>query len=465
MSREKALTETKASEPLGLAAFDSLRAEDEPWLAQCYVAPPDFALMTRWRSILVFGDEGAGKTALRLALERAWAPPRQAPRALVVRWPFAMVENEGLRGTQLVRAYREQVLNAVARAIVDHVLRFPPDRDHLPCWVGRTLAWFLHRFLQGNLEDHLESLRGESSDEGFGWLRDVLAGPVRDAVQPSSPPAVVVGEIVKALNALGLEGVHITVDDLEPWCDADPSLLADQLGSFLQTLGEFERPHFAYALMLPSELDSKDLSCEGVVRRRVDVYRLEWNATALETMTERRLALAFGEESFPLNRLGPTERLRSWLRGCGGQSPRGWLATLGPFVARFLSKAAETGQMTPLTEEECIAIQGESAPRLYIDPKTDEVFVGWRKVSEIQPADLKLLKYLYVRRGELCQRWAVLEEYLRITEQLFRIDDPKRERLLDQPMYRLRQAIEPDPDHPVFLTTVRGGGFRLDNAW
>ncbi len=138
---------------------------------------------------------------------------------------------------------------------------------------------------------------------------------------------------------------------------------------------------------------------------------------------------------------------------------------LAPFVVRFLNKAAETGQMTPLTEEECIAIQSESAPRLSIDPMTDAVFVGWRKVSDIQPADLELLKYLYQRRGELCPRWAVLREYLSITGQLFRADDPKSERLLDQPIYRLKQAIEPDPDHPVFIKTVRGRGYRLDNAW
>lgn len=467
MSKGEALTESNALKPLGLAAFGSLRAEDEPWLAQCYVAPPDFALMSGWRSILVFGDEGAGKTALRLALERAWAPPGQAPKALVVRWPFAIVEDTSLKGTALVQAYRDQVLDAVARALVDHVLRFPPDWNRLPQWVWRSLAWFLHRSLQGGLERVLESVEGEWSEQSLGWLRDMIAGPVSDAVKPSSPAATVIGEIIKALNALGLEGVRVTVDDLEPWCHADPNLLADQLGSFLGALGEFERSGFAYAIMVPSGLDSCTFSPGSVARGRVDVYRLdlEWNATALETMMERRLALAFGEKSFALGRLGPAERLRNWLKGCGGYSPRGWLATLAPFVVRFLSKAAQTGQMTPLTEEECIAIQSESPPRLYMDPEAEEVFVGWRKVSEIQPADLELLKYLYQRRGELCPREEVLRHYLDITEQSFKLEQAKPGRFLDQPIYRLKRDIEPDPEHPVFITTVRGRGFRLDNAW
>jgi len=465
VSRGKAPTETKTQQPLGIAAFDSLRAEDEPWLAQCYVEPRDFALMTCWRSILVFGDEGAGKTALRLALERAWTPPGQPPRALVARWPFAIVEDESLKGTLLVRAYRDQVLDAVARAIMDYVLRFPPDWDQLPPWVGRTLAWFLQRFLQGGLEDHLELLRGEVGDESLGRLRDALASPVPDVVRLSSPPAEVVGEIVKALTVLGCEGIRVTVDNLEAWCDADPTLLADHLESFLNALTEFQHPRFVYAFMVPSELDSKDWSAGSVSRRRVDVYRLEWKVTDLEAMMERRLALAFGEKSFPLSKLGPAERLRNWLKRCGGQSPRGWLRTLAPFVLRFLNKAVETGQMTPLTEEECITIQNEFAPRLYIDPMTDAVFVGWRKVSEIQPADLRLLKYLYQRRGEFCLREALLDEYLDATDQSFRKNEPKSERLLDQPIYRLKQAIEPDPEHPVFINTVRRKGFRLDNAW
>jgi len=457
------------AELLGLSAFDSLQAEYEPWLAQCYVPPPNFALMARWRSMLVFGDAGAGKTALRLALERTWAPPEAKPTALVAHWPFTLVEDASLTGTRLVRAYTAQALDAVARALMHHLTQFPPNWGQLPGWVRNALGWFAQTFFLGDLGQHLEPLQSEYGGEQVSRLQEALLRPALDVLPPSSPIPLVIAEVAKAVQALGLEGVRVTVDGLEPWYEADRTLLADQLESFLNALALFEHPRFAYAIFVPSELDSSDWSPGSVVRRRVDVYRLKWDALALETMMERRLALALGETAFPLSRLGPPERLRRWLRGCGGYSARGWLATLRPFVARFLAKAEEGGRREPLTDEECVRVETESPPRLFIDPDTDQVLVGWRQVEGLQPAQLALLKYLYQQRGRLCPRETVLRYYLQTTGELHRLEPGQArysaEGLLDQAMYRLRQAIEPDPANPIFVITEKQRGFRLQNAW
>ncbi|MGQ9561857.1 MAG: winged helix-turn-helix domain-containing protein [Candidatus Oleimicrobiaceae bacterium] len=465
MSESAALQQSHDNEPLGLAAFDSLRAEDEPWLERCYVPPVDFELMARWRSVLVFGDSGAGKTALRLALQRRWTAPADGPRPLVAYWPFSLQEDPSLTGIHLVRAYCDQALDVVARTLAHRLVECPPDWGQIPSWAQDTLAWFLRRFLRGQISQYIDSLACESPVERISGVKAWLAESAVDVLPPGSPMPLVIAELVKALQPLGIDGIRVAIDGLEPWYESDRALLADHLASFMSALALFEHPRFAYAIMVPGELDSRDWSPGSVVRRRVDVYRLQWDTEALVQIMERRLALALGEGDLPLSKLGPPDRLRQWLAGCGGHNPRGWLATLRPFVNRFAAKSAKTGQRKPLTDEECVKVQDESPPRLHVEPSTGRIFVGWREITGLQPAQITLLKYLYSQRGEPCARKVVLRVYLEATDQLFRLDEPNSERLLDQPIYRLRQAIEPDPYHPVFILTERGGTIRLRNAW
>lgn len=54
----------------GLAVFGALRAEDEPWLEECFVPPAEFDLMGGAPSAIVFGPPGIGKSAVRAMLVR-----------------------------------------------------------------------------------------------------------------------------------------------------------------------------------------------------------------------------------------------------------------------------------------------------------------------------------------------------------------------------------------------------------
>ena len=72
--------------PPALATFDALRAEDEPWLADCFVPPSDFSIIAGARSVIVYGEEGSGKTALYQMLLRYLRPAQRPPERLVVEW-------------------------------------------------------------------------------------------------------------------------------------------------------------------------------------------------------------------------------------------------------------------------------------------------------------------------------------------------------------------------------------------
>lgn len=447
--------------PLGLEALGSLRAEDEPWLARCYVPPRDFLPIASWRSALVYGRDGAGKTALRLALERYWCPPGQTPSVLLVRWPLDIGVAPGLEGTALVRAYAAQVMHVVAQALLQHLSRHPEGWGQTPQWARESLTWFVRQHLQADLAHYAASLEGEVSAEGLSLLHHLSTASVPAVLRPGVPTPLVIAELVRALQAGGLEGVRITLDGLEPWVEADPTYLSRSLNAFLSTLGQFEHPRFAYTMLLPHELRSPDWAPSALARRRVDEYYLHWDRETLCTLTERRLALALGKPAFRMEDLGPAGLLLNWLSRCGADVPRGWLSTVRPFLAAYLAGGEE--KVTPLTERACRTVQERHPPQLIVDTDAEQVTVGWREVVDLTPGPWALLHHLYRHRGKVCPREALYRAYVEGTGG--QVQEPiyptEYAGTLDNAILRLRKAIEPDPEHPTLIVTIRGKGYKL----
>jgi DNA-binding response OmpR family regulator len=77
------------------------------------------------------------------------------------------------------------------------------------------------------------------------------------------------------------------------------------------------------------------------------------------------------------------------------------------------------------------------------------------KNSRLTPRLTSLLQVLLQHRGEVIER----EELFR---QVWETNYTGDTRTLDVHISWLRRAIEMDPDHPRFLHTVRGVGYRLD---
>ena len=461
-------SEAAMQEPLGLAAFDSLRAEDEPWLSDCYVPPRDFPLIAGARSALIFGDVGSGKTALRLALMRRWNPPGTPPRWLLVPWPVSLLFQPDLAGTDLVIVLRNQVMDAVARSLLEHLVRHPMGWGAPPPWAHETLVWFLHRYFQGDLEHAVATAGTEAPLEGQALLREILQAPPRDLLHPQAPPMLVVAELTKALRTLGIEGVRVLMDDVTPWLEMDPDRLVESLQAFLSTLALFEHPRFAYKFFLPAELESSLWSAGAVARRRVEVYRIQWWREDLIAIVEARLSLALGLPGFTLRDLSRDRKLTMWLARCGGEVPKGWLEFTRPFLAAYLAQAEQEGRRRPLSPDTSQEIKRRHPPRLFFDEETGRVTVGWRRVEDLAPGLEAMLRFLYRHRGTVCHRRPLYLQYVGAYPGSHGDPDARPAEYagtLDTALWRLRQALEPDPKNPVLVVTVKGKGVRLENAW
>jgi DNA-binding response OmpR family regulator len=91
-----------------------------------------------------------------------------------------------------------------------------------------------------------------------------------------------------------------------------------------------------------------------------------------------------------------------------------------------------------------------------IDEANRQVWVEGRRVA-LSSSEFDVLLYLYNHPGQLCSRRSIVEEGLRGKY----IGNQQEASRINTTIGRLRKKIEPDPDHPRYILTVRGKGYRL----
>jgi DNA-binding response OmpR family regulator len=111
---------------------------------------------------------------------------------------------------------------------------------------------------------------------------------------------------------------------------------------------------------------------------------------------------------------------------------------------------------TCLVHEEIIPQQALDN-RLWIDLSTHEVWVEGHKV-DLTPQDLDILIYLYEHAGVRQSREQILQAVFGIKKENVDLEENR----LNSAISRLRLKIEPDPDHPKYLQTIRGYGYCLE---
>jgi hypothetical protein len=91
-----------------------------------------------------------------------------------------------------------------------------------------------------------------------------------------------------------------------------------------------------------------------------------------------------------------------------------------------------------------------------LDPDSGEVWVQGVQVPTLTNLEYRLLLLLYGRLGKICSKYDVVEAVWG-EDYIDEVDDARIEKLIS----RLRQKIEPDPNGPRFVLTIRGRGYKL----
>ena len=93
---------------------------------------------------------------------------------------------------------------------------------------------------------------------------------------------------------------------------------------------------------------------------------------------------------------------------------------------------------------------------LWVNVDSGEVLVDGQAIETLTNLEYRLMLLLFQNAEKIIDKYEIVtnvwgDSYIN------EVDDARIEKLVS----RLRQKIEPDPSHPIFLTTVRGRGYRL----
>jgi DNA-binding response OmpR family regulator len=114
-------------------------------------------------------------------------------------------------------------------------------------------------------------------------------------------------------------------------------------------------------------------------------------------------------------------------------------------------------------------IPQQALESLWIDLESREVWVEGKQI-DLTPQDLEILVFLYKNSGQQHSRQQIIDLALQNEPENIDISNSSQgdstltieESRLNSAMSRLRKKIEPDPENPKYLHTIRGIGYRLD---
>lgn len=453
--------------PQGPQVFDHLDAEREPaWLAQVFVEPDSFAAMAADVSTLIFGPRGSGKTALRFMLAHH-ARTQRHPPPLVVNWRPSLLPGHIAGSDAALRLFQE-ASRETALELLKYVACNAPQLANQRAWVQQIIVDFLRHSLGPRLEIELDKLEERWGAESIAALTHVL-GDVQ-LTQPMHELSLGTGvgsdldtgldtNLIESLKRLGLGGIWLMVDQLEPWAQADEAALTRSITALFASLAYIDDVAIKIKWFLPSQIQGRLIASQVLSRRRADVFELHWHAAGLQAVVERRLAVALGQPHFQLRDLveDPTPLIER-LRHSGGDLPRGWLEIVQPFAHLYAGRALTSAALA----------QVKTASPLWMDA-AGEVFLGYRRVEGLQVMERRLLHHLIVRYPDACSR---TELYYRIYRDLPRelgqedegwVEPTAWRGLMDNIIYRIRKTLKHNGAQDDYLVTVHGGFLRLQH--
>lgn len=458
---------TSASFEFDLSLLESLHAEEEPWLDEVFVKPQGFEAFASPSSMIFSAPIGGGRTALRLQIAKELKQNRLR-KILVVDW-LPEAPQEEVTGNQLARFSMQQLIQVYTRALLLNLGENPESLRQAPLWALQGAAFFFNNYLTIEPHFYIYGMAATFPQAGIDALTSVIDLPYPKIIKPEATTQDIHRVMMLNLSAFGFSGMWVLVDQIEKWIAGEREQSFNMLGTMLDTLNYFENKNIIFKVFIPSEYAPLYFALGGVDRFRLLPQNLEYSQADLIKIIERRLAALTKKETFKIKNLCPDPDFIKWLANTGGKTPRRWLYLIKPFIQEYL--AVNQGRQKPveLTPRQWPEIRDKFPQRLRFDQSKKKVFRGEIELK-LTPGEFSILSYLYGTMGRVCTRE---ELYYKVHRGLAAIpgdaQDPGYETTwrtnVDNIILRLRKAIEPDSNKPVYLVTERGAGIRLENAW
>ena len=437
-------------------AFRWAMAEKEgPWVREVFLPPDRWETWNKPLSLLVIAEPGMGRSTLA----RVW---QERAGALVV--PISGQELAALTLPEVPRDWQpvaRQVLRwALERLILLLVERFRQGKFP-PAWTRSVLHPLLAAFLPFGVEAFLAARQVAPDEPGVVRFLDWLG---MSKTHTDAPPlSFLEGAryLLAVVRALNYQHLWLLVDF--PSSPLPPSVLTG-FQALAHVLQWFDLPGWVFRFLVPETVAARFLEAAAVLRRRMMVERLTWTPEQVRRLVERRLQWATQGAWASLRDVVADAEFEAWLALYGQSNPRAWLALLWPFVRE---RARWNRPLTPETWRE---LAQRHPPPLYVEEARRRVWLGARPLVLSREEAWRLLTFLYRHRGRYCSREELYYLALEARDRIPAPQDPSWEPpavwrgRLDTALYRLRQAVEPNPRRPQYVVVQRGRGVVLRHA-
>lgn len=444
--------------PLALSdLFATPSAEREAWLADVFVRPPGAETCFDDESVIVYGLPGAGKTALRLGIQRM-APTN----TLVIPWLPEPIHQSEIGSPLAFLALRQAI-----QRLIEHIPQNPELSSKLkqaPTWTHTALAWFLREYLPLEPVFFIQTQAGHLDSAMLDWYTEILQKPAVTIFTANSSHNDQLRMLVNLLSQAGIQQVWWMVDGLEKWGRDSSQGIHILVEAMLSTLAIFEVPRLVFKIFAPERLRETFVQTSGVARDRLKQFSLQWNQETLTNLVEKRLQAGLQNSQAGLENLCGDPEFITWLSQYAGRNPRTWLGLTHPFIE------AIQANVTHLSKEAWYEIARQFPPKLKLFPERQEVKIG-EAVYSIDSADgFKILLYLSTRPGQICPLEEVHYLGIKGLQKIPAINEPEWVHkdywrpALDTTLYRLRQKLEWDSSNPVYLLTHPRRGLELTHV-
>ena len=112
---------------------------------------------------------------------------------------------------------------------------------------------------------------------------------------------------------------------------------------------------------------------------------------------------------------------------------------------------------SPLLADYICREKPSAVAHIFIDHLKHIIWVDEHKIEKLAPLEYKLIEYLDTRRGEICKRDEIIANLYPDQKNANGVSDAS----IDAILKRLRKSIEPEPEQPRFILTLRGHGIKL----
>lgn len=422
-------------------------------------------------SSILHAPRGSGKSTMRRLFEEHYRWPSDGGRALLVHltdW-MPIVAQLGDASFGQARVHTDRIALQLLRALSAEpqaiTAPLPPYDDYLS-WLYSNYRLQLTADERMLLEGHFPLLNNSRTSSA-----DYDLSPY-----PAAQRLLVFSRLV---GALGYSVCYILIDRIDELVETTNNweVGAELIAPLIGNLRLAEIPALAFKCFLPSNIVAVLQSRQLLRNDRLICMEMRWDADLLRKLLTSRLAhysngaIKYLAQLAVQNARDVDERLVA----LADTSPRA-LLNLGNALIHACAASSEEGRWQIDTDHLGLFTQADKpvptpnqplprrpafdegtmpplriiGGRLWFGDREHET---WQDLPDMQR---RLLLYLYAHKGEICRKEAIIAELWKTPP----ADDGSLRKFGE----RLIKALEPIPERPRYIHTVRGGHFRLDNA-